>query len=216
MTNVTETPVWIALNGERSIVLSCSPHDIAGLAIGHLIADGWIERLGDLVSWNATDTGVEVEVDPARVASAAALRSHQTQHGCGLRHFLDCDPAALPRARATVKPNDLPALLRALFQHSSDGGVHAAAYSDGSELVHVTTDVARHCAVDRVIGMAAIAGTASGGGLVLSARVSGAIAMKAARARIGWIASRSIATSLAHEICAAAGITLFERAARGG
>jgi formate dehydrogenase assembly factor FdhD len=34
------------------------------------------------------------------------------------------------------------------------------------------------------------------------------------RARLGWIASRSIATSLAHEIAAAHGMLLMERAGR--
>jgi formate dehydrogenase assembly factor FdhD len=41
------------------------------------------------------------------------------------------------------------------------------------------------------------------------------MAVKVARARIGWIASRSVATSLAQEICALTGITLYERAGRG-
>jgi formate dehydrogenase accessory protein FdhD len=155
-----------------------------------------------------------VKLDTMRVDNALALHAHQTSHGCGLRHFIDCDPAALPRISMDAAPRDVPSLLRALLQLTSDGGVHAAAWSDNVSLVHTTIDVARHCAVDRVIGLAALAG-AAGGGLVVSARVSGAMAVKVARARIGWIASRSVATSLAQEICALTGITLYERAGRG-
>jgi FdhD protein len=208
-----EAPCWIAVNGTRRIVLSCSPHEIGALAVGHLLAEAWIERAGDLHAWREVAGGVEVSMDAARIDAANALREHQVAKGCGLRHFLDCDVASLPRVSMKQPPRDPAALLRSLFQHASEGGVHAAAWSDGETLVHVTTDVARHCAVDRVIGLAALAG-AHHGGLVVSARVSGAMAVKAARAGIGWIASRSIATTLAQELCAAAGITLYERAAR--
>jgi formate dehydrogenase assembly factor FdhD len=46
----------------------------------------------------------------------------------------------------------------------------------------------------------------------LSARVSGEIAWKAGRARLGWIASRSIPTSLAIEISEVARIPIIARA----
>ena len=40
-----EQPVWIALNGVRRIVLSCSPHEPAALALGHLLAElQWMEK----------------------------------------------------------------------------------------------------------------------------------------------------------------------------
>lgn len=212
---VAEAPLWIAVNGERRIVLSCSPHEPAPLALGHLVAEGWVERVDDVRAWRTVAGGVEVELDAARVAAIEALQRHRLAHGCGLRHYLDCDVDALPRIPPTDAPPDPAPLLRDLFRLVPAGGVHAAAYCAGAALAHVTADVARHCAVDRVIGMAALAGGTGGGGLVMTARVSGAIALKAAHSRIGWIASRSIATTLAHELCAAAGIALYERAGRG-
>ena len=93
--------------------------------------------------------------------------------------------------------------------------MHAAALSDGVALLHTAYDVARHSAVDRAIGLGVKADAGLHElGLVLTARVSGAIALKCGRAGIGWVASRSVATTLAHEIADAYGITVIERAPR--
>jgi FdhD protein len=217
-----EQPVWIALNGVRRIVLSCSPHDIGQLALGNLVAEGWVRTPADvlaLVTADDTDErrGVSAQIEPAQLDAAELVRRHQTLHGCGLRHVLDCEPFAVDPVQPPSLPIDPAPLLRALFaaagELAPDGGVHAAAISDGGTLLVTSIDVARHCAVDRVIG----AGLAelddlAGLGLVCTARVSGAMALKAVRARLGWVASRSIATSLAREIADTFGLLLLERA----
>ena len=218
-----EQPVWIALNGVRRIVLSCSPHDIAALALGHLLAEGWIRSTADLEALVVSDEngtrGVSAEIDPAQLDAAELVRRHQTLHGCGARHHLDCDPYALPPVHSPALPIDAVPLLRALFaaadERAPEGGVHAVGLSDGSDLFAVSTDVARHSAMDRAIGLGLRAhGDLSSFGAVCTARISGAMALKAVRARLGWIASRSIATSLAHEIAEAHGLLLMERAGK--
>jgi FdhD protein len=221
---VDEGPVWIAINGVRSILLTCSPAETDALAVGHLIGEGWIRSAAEVrslrtVSGPAGACGVEVEIDDDAAAAAAALRRHLTAHGCGVRHVLDCvgPQRPLPPRPATTPP--LTEAFRALFAiaetASPDGGVHAAALYDAHGLHHAAVDVARHCAVDRVIGLAALAGDELARyGLVSTARVSGAIAAKAARAGVAWLASRSVATPLAREIAAAGGLTIHERAAR--
>lgn len=213
---VQETPVSITVNGEPRIVLHCSPGAVDELASGHLLTEGWIDDVSDVRRREQHDAGISLDIDVERAAAAEALRKHQRTHGCGLRHFLDCET---PVARVAAAAPDATPLLRQLFgrtdERARDGGVHGTAISDGTALLHVRTDVARHCAVDRVIGAALLDGTdMQRCGLVLTARVSGAIAWKAVRARLGWIASRSIGTSLAHEICSAYGVTLVERGAR--
>lgn len=217
----TEQPVSIALNGVRHVVLSGSPGDVSAMALGHLLAEGWIRAAADVHSITVDETdaprrsGVLVTMDPALVESAEKLKRHQTLHGCGLRHVLDCDPHAVAPVRAAAAHVDAALLLRALFAAADDaapdGGVHAAALSDGQRLEPVAIDVARHCAVDRAIGVGVRDhGSLDELGLVCSARISGAIALKAVHARLGWIASRSIATSLAHEIADAFGLLLLE------
>lgn len=220
-----EQPVWIALNGVRRIVLSCSPHEPAALALGHLLAEGWIRSTADVHSMSvsadedARTTGISTQVDAEQLNTAELVRRHQTLHGCGLRHALDCDPYGLPPVQPRAMPTDAVSLLRSLFASADDlapdGGVHAAALSDGTTLLATSIDVARHSAVDRTIGIALSADhDVSAFGLVCTARISGAIALKAIRARLGWIASRSIATTLAHELAEAYGLRLLERAGK--
>lgn len=221
-----EAPVWIAINGERRIMLTCTPTELPALAVGHLLTEGWISGAGDVAGVRAvhgpgSSRGVEVSVERGRVEAADALRRHQLAHGCGIRHFLDCErqPATVrpaPSEQHTTWTNAFRALFAAADRASPDGGVHAAALCDhDGELVHVAVDVARHCATDRVFGTMLLAEDhAAAMGLVLTSRVSGAIALKAVRAGVGWIASRSRGTPLAREIAAAAGLPLLERAAR--
>jgi FdhD protein len=219
-----ERPVWIALNGVRCCVLSCSPHEPTALALGHLLSEGWIETRAQVHALEVAEEpggalGVLARVDDERVDTTLMLQRHQTLHGCGVRHFLDCDAWQIPPLPQTALPRDAGALLRALFERSAadttDGGMHAAALSDGADLLESSYDVARHCALDRAIGAAMLAGADLGTlGLVCTARVSGAMALKAVRTRLGWIASRSIATSLAHDIAAHYGLTIIERAGR--
>src|SRR5690606_14588328 len=67
---------------------------------------------------------------------------------------------------------------------------------------------------DKAIGAALLAGEDLGRmGLVLSARVTGEIALKAARCGVAWIASGSVPTTLALRIAAAAGFPIVARAA---
>jgi FdhD protein len=222
LTAPLETNVWIAINGVRRITLACSPHELEALVVGHLFAEGWIEAMDDVhaitvAAGPGAAAGVEVTIAAERAGAALLQREHRTTHGCGLRHVIDCEAArAAPR---TVPDLAAAVLFRDLFaaadRASPTGGVHAAALSDGGGLLHVATDVARHSAVDRAIGKAVQSGAdLSRLGLVLTARVSGAIAMKCAHAGVAWTASRSIATSLAREIADATGVVILERAAQ--
>jgi FdhD protein len=221
---LAEAPVWIAVNGKRRMILTCTPTAVEALAVGHLLAEGWIRSLEDVQSLTTVDgpggaRGVAAVVPAEVCAAAEALRRHQVRHGCGVRHFLDCD-ALRPRHTADETAMEPGASFRALFgaagAASPAGGVHAVALcsSDG-ELRYTSVDVARHCAVDRVLGLSLLAGdNPAQFGLLLTSRVSGLIALKAIRVEVGWLASRSLATPLARELAAAAGMPLLEQAAR--
>lgn len=220
-----EQPVWIALNGVRRIVLSCSPHETTALALGHLVDEGWVRSAADVFTLTSLEgsehggCGVSAQIPPDQLENAELVRRHQTLHGCGLRHVLDCDAWSLAPVQPPDMPIDAVPLLRALFaladERAPDGGVHAAALSDATTLLAGSVDVARHCAMDRAIGLGlAQHDDLTGFGLVCTARISGAMALKAVRAGLGWIASRSIATSLTREIAEAYGLLLLERAGK--
>lgn len=203
-------------------MLTCSPERLDSLAAGHLICESWVDDTRQIRSLRQVRGpggafGIAALIDEDRAAAALALQQHRLEHGCGLRHILDCDNQDTPAADAAA-PTELPSAFRALFaaaDAAAQGGVHAAAFMAAGALKHVAIDVARHCAVDRAIGLAWRDGRPDeDGGLVLSSRISGAIALKAVHARVRWVASRSIATPLAREIARAGGVTLLEQAAR--
>jgi FdhD protein len=195
------------------------------LGAGRLLASGTVVERTDLVDIVATSlapgqTLIRARVDPARVWLAEQERRHAAERGCGLLHVVMCDATAVRHDRVlAVPPNDrFPPLFRALFAAASarhpDGGVHAAALTDGKRLVSQIEDVGRHNAVDKIIGAAFLDDLDLRAlGLILSARVSAQIALSAARAGVAWIASRSVPTNLAVSIAAAARLPIVERAA---
>ncbi len=180
---------------------TCTPTALHALAAGRLLADGLLGTRR-VAAIDVTDRdGVIVlntHLRPATVHETESVR-----------------PAARPGPPA---PDALHELFRDLFRAGDErnpaGGVHVAALSDGDRLLHVQTDVGRHNAVDKVLGGALLIDTdARALGLVLSARVSGEIARKAAAAAVAWIATRSVPTTLAIEVARAAGIPIVGRAA---
>ena len=93
------------------------------------------------------------------------------------------------------------------------GGLHTGALVERRKIRCVREDVSRHCVVDKLIGHASLSGWSFGETVILlSGRISAAIAAKAARAGVAGLATMSIPTTLAAEIAGRAGVTLVGRA----
>lgn len=189
----------------------CTPDGLEELAAGWLLGEGRISGRGEL--------------GPLRVDRAGG-RLWLESGGAEVRRRAD---APLPE-RAPIRAPDLvadlaadPSALRELFSKTFElaelrdrsGGVHTGALVLRGEIVHLREDVSRHCVVDKLIGRALLDGVALERGLLLlSGRISGAIAAKGARSGLAAMATMSIPTTLAAEIAGAAGMTLFGRARR--
>jgi FdhD protein len=133
------------------------------------------------------------------------------------------DPAAV-EAAPSRGPAPAPERLRALFKllfgkgdrYKDTGGIHAAALTDGVELIAHAEDIGRHNAVDKSIGSALIARRpVTGLGLLVTGRISAELAFKAVRAGIAWVATPSVPSTLAVEIARRSGVTLVGRAVSG-
>ena len=225
---VPETVVRLRVNGMVIATWTCSPGELRPLAVGRLLALGFLDGAGDLDGIRVAEAGAIAMIDAAvrleRAAAGLQEREHRSRSGCGLRHFLDCDPSGLLQRGAERRRPEAPGadaftrLFRALYERSpsreTTGGHHTAALSDGETLVNAFEEVGRHNAVDRAIGRALLDDVVPTGlGLLTTARISGEIAEHAARAGLAWIASRSVPTTLAVEIAGAAGIPVIARAA---
>ncbi|NJD11297.1 MAG: hypothetical protein FIB01_12975 [Gemmatimonadetes bacterium] len=220
-----EVPIWLEVNGRHRRCWSASPHDLETLVLGHLLTAGYLDLAGQLEALELCAgppgcLGARARVPEPNLVRALQVRQHMRAHGCGVRHFVLCEPQALRRPRLLAPPpaETLRPLFRALFAATDaawpEGGMHAAALWDGVRLLAPGFDVGRHNAVDRAVGAAARAVELARTGLVLSARVSGAMALQAARAGVGFIASRSVPTTLAAELCTAADLPVRARAGR--
>jgi FdhD protein len=214
---VEEIPFWLEVNGHRIATWTCTPGAYRELALGRLVAEGYVRAGGPMPPLDLLDdgwaAGARVTLPEREVARAEAERRHRQEHGCGVLHFATCEPDALRRDRAGVPEGDWPGLFATLYGEHSGSGLHAAALSDGASLMHRMEEVGRHNAVDKVVGAALLAGDPLAGlGLVISARISGDMALKASRAGLSWIVTRSVPTTLALTVAGSAGLAILARA----
>lgn len=187
----------------------CTPTDLEDLAVGWLVGEGRISDIG--------------EAGPLRIDRAAG-RLWLESPGAEVRRS---DAAPVPESADLRAPElvaglaDDPETLRGFFStmfergelRERTGGVHTGALVVDREIVCVREDVSRHCVVDKLIGRATLDGLGLERALLLlSGRISGAIAAKGARSGLAAMATMSIPTTLAAEIAGAAGMTLFGRA----
>jgi FdhD protein len=143
--------------------------------------------------------------------------------GCGAVSVFIADPKTAPAATSAPALPSLDqtrALFKQLFErgerYKTTGGIHAAGLTDGTALLHHAEDIGRHNAVDKVIGGALLAGRPIPGlGLLVTGRISGELAFKAARAGVSYVATPSVPSSIAVDIAARSGMVLIGRAVSG-
>jgi FdhD protein len=143
--------------------------------------------------------------------------------GCGAVTTILGSMTDEPRRRTAGIALDTPtmrALFKTLFargeRYKDTGGIHAAALTDGETLLYHAEDIGRHNAVDKVLGAAVLDGKSPEDLILLvTGRISGELAFKAARARIAVVATPSIPSTIAVDIAKAARMTLVGRAVSG-
>ena len=224
-----EAPLQILLGPAPLAVLMRTPGHDTELVTGFLLSEGIIHAAADLSSVApcedvdlpaARGHVVRANLQPGVTIDVSRIaRNTYVGSSCGI-----CGQASIERAlqvagavphRLVVSPDVLVALpgkLRAAqATFALTGGLHAAALFDvlGNLLV-VREDVGRHNAVDKVLGFAARAHIAPASfGLFVSGRVSFEIVQKAMAARVGLVAGVSAPTSLAVDLAAQGGVSLY-------
>ena len=223
---VEEAPVWLEVNGAPAVTWMCTPAQLDELVVGWLHGEGYIETAADLVSLRpcGKELGFWAQVPPDRYNDVeTADRRRVLASGCGAVTTILGSLSSLPRRDVNPPELDL-ARTRALFKelfargerYKETGGIHAAALTDGIQLLHHAEDIGRHNAVDKVIGAALLDKRRIEGLIMLvTGRISGELAFKAARARLGAVATPSVPSTLAVEIARSAGTLLVGRAVSG-
>jgi FdhD protein len=223
---VEETPVWLEVNGESAVTWMCTPDLLPELVVGWLYGEGYIDARADLLSLRpcAKELGFWAEVPRERYETVEGTeRRRVLASGCGAVTSILGSLSSVPRRSAPLVIPDL-AQTRRLFKelfakgerYQETGGIHAAALTDGATLFAYAEDIGRHNAVDKVLGATIIAERRPDDLILLvTGRISGELAFKAARARLSVVATPSVPSSLAVEIAQAAGMALIGRAVSG-
>lgn len=222
---VEEQPVWLEVNGRPAVTWMCTPAQLEELAVGWLHGEGYIGSVEDVrLRPCATDLGFWADIPEDRLRAVEGERRRPVlASGCGAVATFLADPSSIDEAPPRGDPPDrevLRGLFKKLFhlgqRYQDTGGVHAAALTDGTDLLFHAEDIGRHNAVDKVIGAAILAQRPIPGlALLVTGRISAELAFKAARAGVKYVATPSVPSTLAVEIARRAGMTLVGRAVSG-
>ena len=198
--------------------VQATPRDLDDLAVGFLVAEGFVGDRGALQGIDHDAKRGLVWVRSAEeVPADLNERARYLTSGCGKGVTF----ASLGHARglervsgeSTVAPERIYALMRELgdaaTRYRDSGGMHAAGLGIGEELVVSREDVGRHNAVDKVLGRAWLDGIPTDDAVLVSTgRISYEMAVKVAKARVPIAASRSAVTDLAAELADRLGVTV--------
>jgi FdhD protein len=223
---VDEVPVWLEVNGEPAVTWMCTPEQLPELVVGWCFGEGYIDAKADLLALRpcAKEPGFWVTVPEARYQTVEGQeRRRVLASGCGAVTSILGSLSQVPRRTSRPELPDL-AQTRLLFKelfargarYQETGGIHAAALTDGRTLLAHAEDIGRHNAVDKVMGARILAGEQPDDLILLvTGRISGELAFKAARARIAVVATPSVPSTIAVDIAQAAGMVLIGRAVSG-
>ncbi len=224
-TLVLETPITIFLNDVELVTLMCSPTNLEELAVGFLFTEGVIAGKRDIrsVVSDYDEGAVWLSTKGPKKKTRDLLSRRLITTGCGRGlSFRDASGIKLRvHSRLKIRADGLFALMRD-FQRRSElfkqtGGVHSAALCDSSGILVLREDIGRHSAVDKVIGHCILAEMPMKDTiLVTSGRISSEMLIKAARAGIPLIMSKSAPTVLGVSLAKEFGVTLvgFVRGSR--
>jgi len=211
-----ERPVTVHMNDVEVATMQATPDDLEELAIGFLVSEGLLVDRDSLKSVSADYKRGLVYVETTEeVPDELTYRRRYITSGCGkgvtfssVGHARSLEPVG---GDFSVDPAVLHGWMRVMNEQATkyrdSGGMQACALASGGEVRIVREDVGRHNAVDKVLGRAWIDRTSTEDAVLLSTgRVSYEMAVKAAKARIPVVASKSAVTDLAGEIAGSLGI----------
>jgi FdhD protein len=221
----SERPITVYMNDVEVATMQASPDDLEELAAGFLVSEGLLEDREALRSIGADHKRglVYVETDEA-VPDELTFRRRYLTSGCGkgvtfssVGHAKSLTP--VPPGFA-VSASDVREWMRQMNEQAGkyrdSGGMQACALAGGGKVRIVREDVGRHNAVDKVLGRAWLDRLPTDDAVLLSTgRVSYEMAVKAAKANVPVVVSKSAVTDLAAEIAGGLGITVIGYA-RGG
>lgn len=218
-----EAPIAIEYNGVGYAVMMATPEALEDFLIGFSLSERIIETRDDVTGLDIheTDKGwiVRATLRQERMAPLMErVRVRVSESSCGLCGLENLEQVTRPlppiAAVLQVEPTALFRALEGLRAHQPlnavTGGAHVAAFcTPTGEIKFAREDVGRHCALDKLIGALALAGTSPQTGFfLLSSRCSYELVEKTVIAGCPLLVTISTATTLAADRAAEAGLRL--------
>lgn len=190
---VHETPLRLEIAGKPGRTLYCSPSQERELVVGHLLTQGYIRTMEDIVS-------LELDRDEGR--ASARLRELSPMPRKPLQNGVVFDPEILLRNQQQFYDNST--------LQKATAGTHCCALCDDSGTYLSCVDISRHNAMDKLAGEALLKGMSLEDKYILtSGRVPMDMIQKVAAIGVPMIVSRSTPTIAAVEAARSANITLL-------
>lgn len=204
---VQENPLSVYLNHEELASMVCSPGGYEELAVGLLLSEGLLHQPEDIIeiAYREEEGILWIETNVPQEKPGAYL----SRHTAGYYGKKWGGPQGIAAAR---KDKPSPSATQFQGEHllnlinnleeqalafKRTGGVHSAALADQSGFLCRYDDIGRHNAVDKVLGYAFLNRINTDDKcLLLSGRIASEILLKAARADIPLVLSRSAPTGL--------------------
>lgn len=217
---VDENPLTIFLNDKELVTIVCSPSSLNELAIGFLLSEGLLQDPSDIAAILIAENKETIWVRTSSpVIPPNQDQNHRITTGGGKSgtsfRFIKA-ARELPPIASDIQftPIHLLAMIDRLQERSATfkrtGGVHSAALAGQEDLICMFEDIGRHNAVDKVLGYAFLNQISCHDKiLILSGRIASEILLKAARAGIPVVLSRSAPTGLTVDLAGSLNITVI-------
>jgi FdhD protein len=217
---VREVPLTLILNGRELLTLITTGDDRTELALGFLLAEGFLAGREELVSVREGEAAGTVEVTVTGDLSLVEKlwEKRTVTSGCGkgstFYRVLDALAAAPLPPGVSVTPAQVLGLMEELHKlsdlYKETGGVHNCALAEPGSILLFRDDIGRHNAVDKLGGAAFLKGMPLGDKILLTTgRLTSEIVVKGARMGVPVLVSRSAPTTLALSLAEKVDLTLI-------
>ena len=205
--SVCEYPLTLFLNGKNITTFLCTPENIKELCVGFLKTRGLIKEFKDIQS-------LDLDKDNSVIYVKATINENSNYFKqkiyLNASDHIECDSVESDFSLDYEKVYEyMEQNLNSSSVFKETGGVHSVALGDEKELIIICEDVARHNAMDKVIGYALMNGISfQDKAIVVSGRISLEMIAKAIKMQIPIVISKSAPTNLSIELAKKLNITL--------
>lgn len=204
---VEENPLTLFLNHTELATMICSPGGYDELGVGFLFSEGLLQEPSEILTISCREEEGLLWIETSRQIPQTGnfLRRHIAsccgKSRAGLYFINDARQLKPVQSEAKFRADHLLEMIKRLEElavtFQLTGGVHSAALGDQSGILARYEDIGRHNAVDRVLGHIFLNQIHTNDKfLMLSGRIASEILIKAARASIPLVLSRSAPTGL--------------------